>query len=410
MSVTAAAAITMPAITEAMEEGLILEWLAADGSTVELGDELVEIETDKASLAWPSPQAGVLSHAALSGDTVRVGELIAWIGPVYVAVEGTTVPDACPSQHVDAPRVDDHEELSVPARRSDVRASPIARRIAHELGVDLSTLVGSGPGGRVVKDDVRAASDGAGRSPIAVPTPPAPESPNASTTLPRGVPLTRVQTAIARRMTEAKTSVPEFTISMDVEMGEALALRRRLKDAAGSGIVPSVNDVVVKASACALREHPLLNSSLRDGFVAQHKQIGIGVAVAAAGTLLVPVVRDADTLTLRAVAQESRRLADRARAGDISPGELAGGTFTVSNLGMFGVSSFTAIVNVPQSAILAVGAARPSPVEATDGGVRWVPTATLTLTCDHRVVYGADAARFLQDIRKLLESPYALVA
>jgi pyruvate dehydrogenase E2 component (dihydrolipoamide acetyltransferase) len=451
--------IVMPRLSDTMEEGTILRWLKADGEEVARGEELVEIETDKATMIYESDQTGTLSLIASEGDTLPVGQPIARVG------EGGAPPpaaDTAPAeQQVDqgnGVRSDSSEvSASPPAQEPStpttdgserVKASPLARRIAREEGVDLAGLTGSGPGGRIVKADVpmhgeetgdtlagqappgagdtSSASSGGPTAPSApdalpsTPTPaatPAPATPDAIATAKGAtteVELNRLQQTVARRMAEAKATIPEFTIQLDVDMEECVALRAELKRlaAGGTGPAPSYNDMVVKACALALREHPKANGSYKDGRLLLHSRINVGVAVAAEGALVVPTVFDADTKALGEIARETRALIERVRDSSITPPELGGGTFTVSNLGMFGIRSFTAIINPPQAAILSVGALerRATVREEPDGS----PTIlarhllTLTLVCDHRILFGAEAARFLERVRELLQSPTAL--
>ena len=310
-----------------------------------------------------------------------------------------------------------------------VKASPTARRMAQELGVDLATVTGSGPGGRIVKEDVEAAAGGAapasetGRSATASgstpapaaqarPTPPAPAAGASSVPADTAVtvhPLSSTQKVVARRMAQSRSTVPEFELTMEVDMERAVALRAALKGAArDSDVVPSFNDMVVRAAALALRRHPRANGTFADAGLQLHDRINVGVAVAAQDALLVPVVADADIASLGAIARRTRELAARARDGRLTPAEIDGGTFTVSNLGMFGVRSFSAVINVPQAAILAVGALERRPV--ADGDAIVVRhRMDLTLCGDHRILYGADAAAFLADLRANLEQPERLV-
>jgi len=285
------------------------------------------------------------------------------------------------------------------AQQERVLATPVARRTAVELGVSLHGLTGTGPGGRITVDDVtRAAAEADGGAPtrdaisgkgeveVLTPTP--------------------TQATIARRMTESATTIPVFTVSVDADVSQILASRR---EARGSGAeAPSVNDFVVKALAATLREFPRFNASYVDGKVECYSRVNVGIAVATDDALLVPVVRDADRLSLTEISVESRRLADAARRRTLAPADFHDGTFTVSNLGMLGVGSFTAIVDPPQVAILAVGAARRTAVEDEHGRVAFRDVMTLTLSCDHRVVYGADGAHFLSRLRELLERPLTL--
>jgi pyruvate dehydrogenase E2 component (dihydrolipoamide acetyltransferase) len=304
-----------------------------------------------------------------------------------------------------------------------VLASPVARRMATELGLNLRTVTGTGPGGRIVRSDVEAAAKDAGRSapPKAPATPTAPATsttPAASEPKARSrgadtakgdtevVELSRIQQVIARRMAEAKATVPEFTLVSEVVMDRCLSLRAELKEIPGRR-PPSLNDMVVKACALALREHPRANGSYRDGRWDLYSRVNVGVAVASLDALLVPTVFDADLKPLEQIATETANLAERARSGAIEPPELAGGTFTVSNLGMFGVRSFTAVINPPQAGILAVGATVER-IRILNGEQQVRSVMELTLTCDHRILYGADAAKFLGRVRELLESPAAL--
>jgi pyruvate dehydrogenase E2 component (dihydrolipoamide acetyltransferase) len=280
------------------------------------------------------------------------------------------------------------------------KASPLARRLATEQGLDVAQLQGTGPGGRVVRADVEAARSA-----------PAPALAPAETGTAKGdvvtVELSRVQQVIARRMAESKATVPEFTLTADVDMTDAVALRTQLK-ALGREPTPSYNDLVVKACALALREFPRANGAYRDGRFELYGRVNVGVAVAAQDALVVPTVFDADTRSVSEIARATRALAERVRSGEITPPELSGGTFTVSNLGMYGVSSFTAVINPPQAAILAVGALVPRAVPIGDDIVAR-QVMPVTLACDHRILYGADAAQFLGRIRELLEHPVALL-
>jgi pyruvate dehydrogenase E2 component (dihydrolipoamide acetyltransferase) len=312
-----------------------------------------------------------------------------------------------------------------------VKASPIARRMAQELGVELSSLSGSGPGGRIVKADVEAAAknggsdSGAERSGAAAEEAPAEqreEQPQPEREVPKPVvsgdagtgrgetsveELTRLQQTIARRMAESKATAPEFVLTVEVDMQEAVEFRKQLKAAAGDNPAPSFNDFVVKASALALREFPRANGAYRDGKFELYSRINVGIAVAGQDALIVPTIFDADTKSLGEISRDARALAERVRAGKITPPELSSGTFSVSNLGMFGIKRFTAVINPPQAAILAVGEMTPRPV-VRDGEVQVRAIMELTLTCDHRILYGADAAQLLGRIRERLENPFSL--
>ncbi len=439
--------VVMPRLSDTMEEGTILRWLKANGEEVARGEELVEIETDKATMVYESDQQGVLQIIAEEGATLAVGQPIATVGagtagattpPAAVpetpsatpasgaqAAPGAERPATEPAGNgAAAPESADVLEPSPAAapQTADgerVKASPLARRIAGESGVDLHAVTGSGPGGRIVKADVL----GAHSTGIPAGTQGAPVRAESAAGLgeiatAKGqtteVALSRTQQTIARRMAESKATIPDFSIQSDVDMELCVALRGELKRLAPSGSgaagqpgTPTYNDMVVKACALALREHPHANGSYRDGRLDLHSRVNVGVAVAAEDALVVPTVFDADEKSLGEIARETRELAERVRSQAITPPELGGGTFTVSNLGMYGVRSFTAIINPPQAGILSVGTLAPRAVVREDEiAVRH--TLTLTLVCDHRILYGAEAAQFLARIRDLLESPSAL--
>jgi pyruvate dehydrogenase E2 component (dihydrolipoamide acetyltransferase) len=433
--------IVMPRLSDTMEEGTILRWLKRDGEEVARGEELVEIETDKATMTYESDQAGVVETIAAEGDTLAVGAVIARVGPA--STDGGA-PASAPAQAVAGgadsapatPAPDDTRapEVQVPATApadtggaddgGRVKASPLARRIASERGIDLRGLAGSGPGGRIVRADVLAPSAAPQATTAASPAPAPPPSASLDEVMTaKGetteIELSRTQQTIARRMAESKATIPDFTLLVDVDMQEGVELRAQLKRLAQRGAgsaeggapaqlgTPTYNDMVVKASALALREHPRANGSYRDGRLQLHSRINVGVAVASADSLVVPTVFDADEKSLGEIARETRALAERVRSGVVTPPELGGGTFTVSNLGMYGVRSFSAIINPPQAAILSVGSLEPRGA-VRDGAVVVRHTMTLTLVCDHRILYGAEAAQFLARVRELLQSPSAL--
>jgi pyruvate dehydrogenase E2 component (dihydrolipoyllysine-residue acetyltransferase) len=302
-----------------------------------------------------------------------------------------------------------------------VKASPLAKRMASERGLDIAGLAGSGPGGRIIKADVeRAAAAGptAAGAPVAAapapaaapagPTPGAGEKPETAKGTTEVVELTKLQQTVARRMAESKATAPHFYLDADVDMSSAFNGRAALKAAAAEGdVVPSFNDMVVKACALALREFPRANGAYRDGKFELYSRVNVGVAVAGRDALVVPTVFDADVKGLRQIAAETRALAARVRDGSVTPPELSGGTFTVSNLGMFGISSFSAVINSPQAGILAVGAIVEKPV-VRNGEITTAQVMPVTLACDHRILYGADGAEFLARIRSLLEEPLGL--
>ncbi len=279
-----------------------------------------------------------------------------------------------------------------------------------QLGVDLSLLAGSGPQGRVIRADVeRAAAAGNGGQAGAAPTQPlaADETTAGAKGETTAHELTRLQRTVARRMAESRATVPDIELRCEVEMTAVVELREQLRDVADP--LPSYNDFIVKAVALALREFPQVNGAYRDGRLETYSRVNVGIAVAADDALVVPTISDADRMSLGEIARRARALAARVRDGSITPGELSGGTFTVSNLGMYGVDSFSAVINQPQAAILAVGSLKPRAVVDEDGGLAARPTVLLSLACDHRVIYGADGARFLASVRALLERPQSLM-
>ncbi len=297
-----------------------------------------------------------------------------------------------------------------------IKASPVARRMADELGVELARLEGSGPGGRIVKADVEsAAQDGGGaeaddEAPAEAEEqekePAAKKESSGAKGEVEVQELTRLQQTVTRRMAESKATAPDFALTLDVDMTDAVELRKRLKEVADP--VPSFNDMIVKAAATALREYPKVNGAYRDGRFELYEKINVGIAVAAEGTLVVPTIFGADTRSLGDIAKSARGLIEKVRDGKVTPPEVSGGTFTISNLGMFGIERFTAIINPPQAALLTVGSLEKKPAVDDRGKVVARDQLTLTLVCDHRILYGADGAQFLARVRELLEQPLSL--
>ena len=461
------APLLMPKLSDTMEEGTVLQWLVADGEAVAKGQPLVEIETDKATMTVEAPEEGTLHVIAAEGDARAVGEPIAEIGGAGASAPAPATPEPVADEVAEEdsstgiPTADDgtaseigaelgSEETYPGARAADgaeaeeeaeaaealqdldperpapvranggrTKASPLARRLAGELGVDIATVRGTGPDGRIVRADVEAAARGDASSvraaaPAAPPAPareaPAPRAPPPAPAAAPGerVPLTRLQRTVAQRMTASTTEAPQFALQRDVDAVELLALRRQLVDAAAEGEGPSVNDLIVKAVAIAAAERPEAVSRFDGDALVRPSGIHVGIAVAVDRGLLVPVVRDADTKGVGRIAAETRDLAARCRDGSIQPQELEGSVISISNLGMFGIDRFTAIINPPETAILAVGRAAPRAV-VRDGAVVARATMTLTLSIDHRAVYGADGALFLARVTELLERPGALV-
>jgi len=476
--------VVMPRLSDSMEEGTILQWLKQVGDEVAVGDELVEIETDKANMAYESDVAGTLTEIiAEEGATLPIGEVIARIGdsdegsddsaagPVESSERPTAGPDAGSERPTAGPDTDDGgalragssstppssappaeeasgtagegpaEQEKAPAGEQSsgdgkpaeggerVKASPLAKRMAKDSGLDLKQLAGSGPGGRILKVDVESAvSDSAASSPGgaidggsrtdrgSTAGPPAvatgPGAGDAGPETAKGrveiQELTKLQSTVSRRMAESKATAPHFYLETEVDMTRAVEDRARLKSLAAEGdVVPSFNDLVVKACALALREHPRANGAYRDGRFELYSRVNVGIAVAAQDALVVPTIFDADRKSIWEIALDSRSLSRKVRDATVTPPELSGATFTVSNLGMFGVDAFSAVINPPQAAILAVGAIVERPV-IRDDELETAQLMRINLACDHRILYGAQGAEFLARIRALLEEPFAL--
>jgi pyruvate dehydrogenase E2 component (dihydrolipoamide acetyltransferase) len=414
--------VIMPRLSDSMEEGTVLRWLKSVGDEVAIGDELVEIETDKANMVHEADAAGTLIEiVAAEGETLRIGAVIARVGEAGEAPGGKGAAAAAAAEPA-APATSPAREaaaadagpVSPSASRSAagdgrVKASPLARRMARARGLDLAAITGSGPSGRVVKEDVeRAIEAGDTTTAQAMATPGLSERADTAKGTTEVVAQTKLQRTVARRMAESKATVPHFYLSADIDMSRCVATRAQVKAAAREAdVVPSLNDMVVKACAIALREHPRANGAYRDGRLELYSRVNVGVAVAANDALLVPTVFDADQKGLRQIAAEVRALSARVREGSITPPELAGGTFTVSNLGMYGISNFAAVINPPQAAILAVGQVEVKPVVRSDE-VTTAHLMSVTLACDHRILYGAEGAEFLARVRALLEEPMGL--
>jgi pyruvate dehydrogenase E2 component (dihydrolipoamide acetyltransferase) len=389
--------VIMPALGVAQEKGTLINWLKAEGQSVTKGEPLMEVETDKATVEIEAPASGTLANVTASpGDEIPVGNKIALILAPGEKAEGTSSPrsTAVPARAEATPQKAAKAE-STPARAKESRpsgiipASPAARRIAREKGLDLSTLRGTGPEGAIVAEDVARS--------LATETPASGGPPKIKET----VQLTPMRRIVAERMAKSKQSAPHFYLTMDVDMTEITRKRSALKTA-GDALVPSINDYILAASARALKDFPSLNAAFTDKGVELYADINLGVAVAIEDGLVVPVIRNADRLSLAELAKQSRVLAEKAQKKKLFPLDYEGGTFTVSNLGMLGVDSFTAIINPPQCAILAVGRVAPKVLPHGEGiAIRSMMTATLS--ADHRIVDGATAARFLQEVRGRLE-------
>jgi len=389
--------IQMPKLSESMEDGTVLTWLRKDGEMVRAGDELLEIETDKATVTVSAEVDGIVQILVGEGTTVRVGDVIATVS------DGT---DSAPAGNGSQP---EHSMIPEPTATGASAPSgegpaptPLARRTARVHGVDLTQLRGTGPRGRITRTDVLGAA-GVTRQPPRVQTLEPPRQPVAAS-----VPPTRIQQRIAARMTESRTTIPEFEVATEVTMDAARSARDELRALVTDRSAPSINDLIIKACALALRRHPDVNAHYVAGAVQRQSAVNIGIAVARPDALIVPVVHDADTASLGAIAQTTRRLAERVRDGTIAPDELEGATFTVSNLGMYGMTAIRPVIDPPQVAILGVGAVRET-MARIDGEIVDRSVMTLTLSADHRALYGAAAAEFLADVRSLLEAPVRML-
>jgi pyruvate dehydrogenase E2 component (dihydrolipoamide acetyltransferase) len=389
--------IKLPRLGQGMESGTIVRWLKAEGEPVEKGEPLYELDTDKVTQEVEADASGVLLRIAVQEGEVEVGHTIAVIGK-----EGESVPDEAPAPEEPAkpeakPEAPGSPTLQQTVARTDgrdggrIKASPLARRIARERGIDLASLQGTGPEGRIVAEDVERAE--------AAPVPAAAPAAVAEAEV---VPLTSLRRTIARRMTEA-WQAPAFQISMSADMTRALAIRARLVER-GDTPKPTVSDLLTKVAAAALMRHREVNALFEGDAVRLLPTADIGIAVATERGLVVPVIRGCERLTIPEIAAARADLVERARSGKLQQADLEGGSFTISNLGMYGVEQFVAVLNPPQAAILAVGAATETPV-ARDDAVEIRPLMTMTLTCDHRSVDGATAADFLRTVKTFLEEP-----
>jgi pyruvate dehydrogenase E2 component (dihydrolipoamide acetyltransferase) len=396
--------LTMPRLSDSMEEGTIVRWLVADGTQVTRGQELAEIETDKAIVVYESSAEGYLQIEGHEGEAYAVGAVIA-----RVADTPTEARDEVLVTVTGAGAVAGAGETARNSARPRALATPVARRLAAANGIDLAALRGSGPNSRIVKDDITALLAPPSRAEASEPPAslvPGPTAPSKGQSTFKD--LSRTGQRIARHMAEAKATIPDFSVSTEVDMDACATLRDALRAAQPDARIPSVNDIVVKATGLTLREHPKLNSAYTDGRIEFFGRVNVGVAVAAPDTLVVPTIFDADRKSLREIGEASRALAAAVRDGTVTPAQLAGSTFTISNLGMYGVTDFTAIINGRHAAILAVGAVRTEPV-VRDGEIVPGQRMRITLVSDHRVVYGADAAGFIAALRGRLEQPLLMM-
>ena len=414
--------ILMPALSPTMTEGNLAKWLKSEGDPVEAGEVIAEIETDKATMEVEAVDEGVLGRIVVpeGSEGVAVNAVIGVLlaegedaGSIEEAPAPAEKPEPVAEPALEAPPAPEgvaERPRAEPGREERVPASPLARRMASQAGLDLSAIQGSGPKGRIVKADIEAALAGGSAAPSpahARVQPPTPAiAPSAEDRTAR---LSTMRRVIADRMTESKTTVPHFYLTVDCEVDELLKVRREINDRI-EGAKVSVNDIVIRACALALREVPAANVSWAgEGTITQHGAVDISVAVAIPGGLVTPVVRNADAKGLVGIAAEMKELAGRAREGKLLPEEYQGGSFSISNLGMYGVKSFDAVINPPQACILAVGAAEPRPV-VRDGEIVPATVMSCTLSVDHRVVDGEIGAELLGAIKRNIEYPPAMLA
>lgn len=434
--------ITMPALSPTMEEGKLAKWLVKEGDTVSSGDIIAEIETDKATMEVEAVDEGTVAKILVEegSEGVKVNSVIAMLAEDGEDASAVSAPGAevqtgdQSSQKSEPPaKADTDTKPESPDSKADVpaqskalaptkmdgeriKASPLARRIAAQKGVDLGSLKGSGPHGRIIRKDVDAAQAGS------------PAKAQSSVSKPDGlilpqilddriyapdsydlVPLDGMRKTVAKRLTESFMQVPHFPLEVDIQLDKLLSSRSAINAAAPDGVKVSVNDMLIKASALALMAEPDCNASYTDNGIAYHKSANVSVAVAIDGGLITPVIRDAQSKGLREISEEMKDLATRARDRKLKPQEYSGGTFSISNLGMFGIKSFGSIINPPEGMIMSVGAGEKRAVVADDGSIVPRTIMSVTLTCDHRVIGGAEGAKWLQAFKRYVETPEAML-
>jgi len=420
--------IVMPRLSDTMESGTVAHWLKGEGDTIKKGEPIAEIETDKAVMPLESDVNGTIAKILLpEGQSAPIGTTIATVAkageatvarPAEAAAPGQTVsvPPSAPSpvpEKAAAPLAASERvaEAGAPSTNERLLVSPVARRLAEEMNIDLRSVVGTGPGGRITREDVEAVSRAAlaPAAPVEVPgavaPPPVATAPAAPLV---GRPLTRLQETVARRMVQSKTTVPHFYLTSEVDMAAAARLREKLNEQ-WTDIRVGYTDLLVRAIALALEAFPLVNASWQNDQIVYHQNVNVGLAVTTdGGGLLVPVIKNANQGGLRDLSKEIKDLVKRTRDGKNRPGDFEGGTFTVSNLGAWAVDNFLAIINPPESAILAVGRIVKRPTARGDEIVL-SEMVNLSLSCDHRVFYGAYGAEFMTKVHDLLEQPYSLL-
>jgi len=405
--------VHMEALSPTMEEGRLVKWTKQEGDAVKTGDTLAEVETDKAVMELVARADGQLIKVMASeGSTVPVGSVVAYIGAPGEKVDGAgsqesgtgaakPAPAAPAAKAAPAPSPAPPAPSPAPADASRVKASPLAKRIAKDTGVDLARLQGSGPGGRVIKRDLESAAPATARA-VPVPLPPSPV-PIARTGAPYDdVPLTQIRKTIAKRLSTSLGPIPHFFLTTEGDMERAAEARSGLE------VKVSFNDIVIKAVALALTKHRACNAWFQEDHIRYWNEVHVGMAVAVEDGLITPVIRDADRKTLVQIGAESRELAERARNRRLKPEEYTGATFSVSNLGMFDIDQFTAVINPPESGIVAIGSIV---AKAVPEGDRVVVRRRMrvTMSCDHRVIDGATGAQFLKTLKQMLENPLAML-
>jgi pyruvate dehydrogenase E2 component (dihydrolipoamide acetyltransferase) len=427
------AEVRMPKMGDGMEQGTINVWLKKEGDHVNSGEAIAEVETDKANVEIAAYETGVLSKIVVAeGKTVPVGELIAYIGDAALAAASAPAPAAqspaaANGSSASAPPPAEAQkpaESAQPAAEGSptterLKASPLARKMADELKLDLARITGTGPGGRIKARDVEvfASSPAAATAPPAVSTEPKPAPVAPAAPVPVAAPVAAAQeikvnnmrNAIARRTVQSKQNIPHFYVTMKVEMDRALALLKELNADATSGKI-TVNDIIIKASAVALQRVPEVNATWADGTIRRYSECHIGMAVGIEDGLIIPVIRNCESKTLRQISADAKSLGAKAKAGQLKPEDYSGGTFSTSNLGMMGVDEFIAIINPPEAAILAIGGIVREPVVAEKDQIVIRSNMKVTISADHRLLDGVVAARFLQEVKKSLEAPFGLLA
>ena len=434
--------ILMPALSPTMEEGTLSKWLVKEGDTVNSGDLLAEIETDKATMEVEAVEEGTVAKLLVEAGSegVKVNAPIAILleeDEDASALDGYTAgggsapaPKAEPEPQAaaPAPKAEAPQATQSPVHSGDrIKASPLAKRLAKDAGLDLASIAGSGPNGRIIKADIEAAKSGGAAKPAPAPAPQA-AAPVTSTEVGAVrsggadyltklgveagtydlVPLNGIQKVVAKRLADSNNNVPDFPLTIDCEIDELLKMRKELNGQAPEGVKVSVNDMLIRASALALKHVPEANASYTPDGVAMHKHADVAVAVAIDSGLITPIVRGAENKGLSTISSEMKDLASRARDRKLKPQEYQGGTFSISNLGMMGIKEFGSIINEPHGMILSVGAGGPRPV-VKDGALAVATVMTVTLTCDHRVVDGALGARWLQHFKRYVESPITMM-